>query len=82
MPLTPEQRARQDIDIQTAAGWVAQDYKSINIYARPNTSGLPTAAAREYPAQSKAQPLLSHQLHIMQKVELPLRRQLESPHRI
>ncbi|MBA2317406.1 MAG: hypothetical protein H0V93_06465, partial [Euzebyales bacterium] len=32
--LLPEQRARVRIDAMlTAAGWVVQDYKSVNLYA-------------------------------------------------
>ena len=48
MPLTPEQRARQEINGQlTQAGWEVRDYKSIAIY--PNLG----VAVREYPLKRK-----------------------------
>ncbi|MCY3775672.1 MAG: DEAD/DEAH box helicase family protein [Candidatus Aminicenantes bacterium] len=44
MPLTPEQRAREEIDAQLEAwGWEVQDFSSINIHARRGV------AVREYP---------------------------------
>lgn len=45
--LTPEQRARQQIDVQlTASGWIIQDYKSLNLGA---ARGI---AVREVPLKS------------------------------
>ena len=44
MPLTPEQRAREEIDRQLeACGWVVQDFVSMNIHAARGV------AVREYP---------------------------------
>ena len=45
--LTPEQKARENIDKQLIqAGWIVQDYKSIN-----PSAGL-GIAVREYPTES------------------------------
>ena len=48
MPLTPEQRAREEIDGQLeACGWKVQDFKSIDIHAGQGV------AVREYPLSWK-----------------------------
>ena len=51
--LTPEARARIDIDTQLeAAGWVVQDYRSINIGAIAPGGLVPGVAVREFPLKS------------------------------
>ncbi|MDE0356860.1 MAG: hypothetical protein OXN92_03850, partial [Gammaproteobacteria bacterium] len=48
MPLTPEQRAREEIDGQLAAcGWTVQDFSSMDIHAGRGV------AVREYPLKWK-----------------------------
>jgi hypothetical protein len=45
--LLPEQRARVRIDgMLTAAGWVVQDYKAVNLYAGTSRSTCTPTATR------------------------------------
>jgi type I restriction enzyme R subunit len=51
--LTPEGKARREIDAQlTAAGWVIQDYRAIDLYAKGEGSGVAGVAVREVPLVS------------------------------
>ena len=48
--LTPEARARVEIDAQlAAAGWVVQDYRAMNLAAVAEGSEVPGVAVREFP---------------------------------
>jgi type I restriction enzyme R subunit len=51
--LTPEGKARREIDAQlTAAGWVIQDYRAIDLYAKGQGSSVAGVAVREVPLVS------------------------------
>jgi type I restriction enzyme R subunit len=51
--LTPEARARIDIDAQLeAAGWVIQDYRAMNLAATAPGGTVPGVAVREFPLKS------------------------------
>lgn len=53
--LTPEQRARQEIDkLLKAAGWAVQDYKAMNLAAARGVAVRPCGVVRRPPTGSAA----------------------------